>query len=144
MNSPVCLRATDRNIRINSQGIPAHECDSKCCQEKTPEPPRFIFQKSSVSRLFQSRYASGLPKPILSGERVNFSTSSGPDDLSMLNFNPASVTNDSQELDPRKSLKMALKLTFWTRNLVVAGVRCFQLKTERHSEIEHLSTDLIL
>ena len=66
-----------------------------------------------------------------------FSPTMQSDIAHLLNFNPASVTNDSQELDPRKSLKMALKLTFWTRNLVVAGVRCFQLKTERHLEIEH-------
>ena len=55
----------------------------------------------------------------------------------MPNFNPASVTNEIQKLDPRKSPKKAPKPAFWTRNLGLAGVRCFQPKLERHLEIRH-------
>ena len=52
-------------------------------------------------------------------------------------FNPASVTNEIQKFDPRKSPKKAPKPAFWTRNLGLAGVRCFQPKLERHLEIRH-------
>ena len=65
-----------------------------------------------------------------------------PQHLGLLNFNLASVTNEGQKLDPRKSPNEAPKPAFWTRNLGLAGVRCPQTKLERHLEIQHLGSSV--
>ena len=58
--------------------------------------------------------------------------------LHVPNFNLASVTNEVQKLDPRKSPKEAPKPAFWTRNLGLAGVGFFETNLERHLEIRQL------
>ena len=59
--------------------------------------------------------------------------------VNLPNFNLASVTNEVQKLDPRKSPKEAPKPAFWTRNLGLAGVGSLETNLERHLEIRQVN-----